>query len=354
MKKVIAVLSIWLTLLMFSFSGAHTTTAQGYTERVFVTGYGELTVIDPAIPKVIASVKVKGPTRDLSFTEDGTKALLLANGRTTLYVIDTLQNKVMDEINLTGRTDQGMLDRRVWGSAISPDGSKAYAFVTQGEKRTNIFKALPSKIIEIDLQTKKVTRDLEAPYGIHAMVFKKNDPHTLFVWGYDLYTLDTKQWQLKEKEGIKNGKDGSTNVLLLFPRGDNSKFNSFPTVTTYPDGTVKEGMSWTNLETGEVKKKDFDKEPVGMFSAIIDPDERYGYSIMNHWYKVDAKTGHVIKDVKAPTGTIYGINISTDGKKIYLGGGGNDFIIADTDLNVEKILKTPTDGMDIKVKAIRN
>lgn len=354
-KKVAYAFALSLFMLVFSFSGAHT--AQSYTERVYVSGYGELTVIDPAVPKVVASIKVKGPVRDVSFTEDGRTALLLANGRTTLYMIDTIQNKVMEEINLIGRTDKGMLDRRVWGSAISPDGLKAYAFVTQGEKQTNRFKALPSKIIEIDLKTKEVIRDIEAPYGIHSLQFKKNDPNTLFVWGYDLYTLHTETWKLEKKEEIKNRKDerqGSTNILLLFPRGENTKFNSFPTVTTYPDGRVTEGIGWANLETGAFKIKDFDKEPVGMFSAIIDEQEKYGYVIMNHWYKVNLKNGHVIKDTKPPTGTIYGINMSTDGKKIYLGGGGNDFIVADTDLNVEKIIKTPTDGMDIKVKAIKN
>jgi DNA-binding beta-propeller fold protein YncE len=359
MKKVVYVLYFSFAFIAFSLFGSQTT-AQSYTERAYVTGYGEVTVVDPAVPKIVGHIKVKGPARDLTFTEDGKKGLVSANGRTTLYVFDTVQNKVLDEINLVGRTDKGMLDRRVWGSAISPDGSKAYAFITQGEKQTNLYKTLPSKILEIDLKTKEVTRTLEAPYGIHMLQFKEGDPKTLFVWGYDLYTLNTDTWKLEKKLGIKNKdnpKDGSTNILFLFPRGAGnsaSHYNSVPTVTTYPDGRVTEGIAWFNVKTGEYKSTEFDKPPVGMFSAVVDPEVKYGYSIMNHWYKTDLKTGHVLKDAKPPTGTIYGINMSADGKKLYLAGGGNDFIIANTDLQVEKTIKMPTDGWDIKVNRIQN
>ncbi|WP_286884900.1 YncE family protein [Aneurinibacillus sp. UBA3580] len=358
-KKLLFILYCSLSLIAFSLFGTQTT-AQSYTERAYVTGYGEVTVVNPAVPEITGHIKVKGPARDISFTEDGRKGVVIANGRTTFYVFDAVQNKVLDEINLVGRTDKGMLDRRVWGSAISPDGTKVYAFVTQGEKQTNLYKVLPSKIIEVDLKTKEVTKSVEAPYGIHAIQFKEGDPKTLFVWGYDLYTLHTGTWKLKKEVGIKhkdNPKDGSTNILLLFPRGpgiSGSPFNSMPTITTYPDGRVTEGIAWFNTKTGEYHSKDFDKPPVGMFSAVVDPQAKYGYSIMNHWYKTDLKTGHVIKDTKPPTGTIYGLNMSADGKKLYLAGGGNDFIVANTDLQVEKIIKLPTDGWDVKVNRIRN
>ena len=350
--------NIFVLLLCFTFMIANVNKVyaeQDYTERVFISGYGQVTVVDPKIPKVKASIEVEGPVRDMSFTANGQKALVVANSRTTLYVIDTLNNKVIKEIELTGRTDKGLLDRRVWGSAISPDGTKAYVNVTQGEKRTNIFKSLPNKILEIDLETERVLRSVEAPYGIHALLFKQDDSNTIFAFGYDIFKLDIEKMTLTLQEGVKHPENPDKpigNYLNIWTR-ENTGFNSMPVFQLYPNGKVTEGILWFNLKTAELKTVEFDKPPVGMFSAVIDPQERYGYVILNHWYKVDLNTGHVIKDRMAPTGSIYAINRSANGKKLYLGAGGNSFIVANTDLEVEESIKVPTDGWDIKVVKIQ-
>jgi|GEM_PF-2682298 len=355
MKKTLLLLYLSITMAFFVQVNQGYAVQGDFAERVFISGYGEVTVVDPTVPKVVASLKIKGPARDMSFTKDGKKALLLGNGRTTFYLVDTLQNKIVDEISLTGRTDSGLLDRRVWGSTISPDGSKIYAFVTQGEKRMNIFKSLPSKLLEIDVKTKEVLRSVEAPYGIHVMQFKPDDPNTIFVWGYDLYKLDVPSLKLELKQGIKHPEkpeDGTGNFLMIWPRDRESGFNSAPLIKVYPDQRVTEGIMWFNLKTEQLKNVEFNKDPVGMFSAVVDPQERYGYVVLNHWYKVDLKNGHVLKDSRPPTGSTYSINISADGKKLYLGGGGNDFIVANTDLKVEKVIKVPTDGWDMRVVKI--
>nr|WP_295974248.1 hypothetical protein [uncultured Bacillus sp.] len=355
--KFVRFLLILVALIGFSSIPAYAAEEEAYTERAFISGYGEVTVVDPKVPEVVASIKVKGPARDLSFTKDGKIGIVNADDRKSLFVIDTVENKVLDKITLTGRTDKGLLDRRIWGTTVSPDGSKVYVFVTQGEKRTNIFKSHPTKILEIDLKTKEVTRDLEAPYGIHALQFKEGDPNTIFAWGYDLYKVDLKKWKISLKQGIKNSKDPETEgvggFLLLFPRGEENGFNSFPIVKSYPDGRVTEGLMWFNLKTEELKSVAFDREPVGMFSGVVDKQEKYGYVTLNNWYKFELATGKVIKEAKPPTGSIYALNTSLDETKLYMGAGGNDFIVTDRDFNIEKIIKLPTDGMDIRVVGIQ-
>lgn len=355
MKKWIGTISCFL--LSFLVAASSIPAKESFTERAYVTGYNALHVVDPKEPKVVASIPVTGPVRDLSFSEDGRTALLSANGRTSLYLIDTVENKVIDEWSVTGRTDQGLLDRRIFGAALSPDATKAYIFVTQGEKLINQFKVHPSKIIEIDVKTKKELRSIEAPYGVHALQMTGDDPGSVLVWGYDLYKLKLDSWKLELAQSLKHPKDpkdGSSNVLLLFPRDRESGYNSFPIIKSYPDGRVTEGMGWYHLKSGTFKSVEFDRDPVGMFSAVVDNKAEHGYIIMNHWYKVDLKNGKVLKETMAPTGTIYGINISSDSQKLYLSAGGNDFIVADRDLNVEKIIKLPSDGFDVRVNRIQN
>lgn len=347
--SVIFLLAVWL-IGSVSSSGALAEVA--YDERVFVSGYNEVTVVDPAEPKVVASIPVKGPARDMSFSKNGKVAVFSANGRTTLYVVDTVANKVIDEITLSGRTDKGLLERRIWGAAISPDATKAYAFITQSEKRTNIFKALPCLFVEIDLKTKEITRKMEAPYGIHGMQFSQNDSNRMFVWGYDIYEVDLNKWELKVKHGLKHPadekKEGIGNYLLLFPRGENG-YSSIPIFRTYPDGKVTEGIFWIDMKTEQVKSIEYDREPIGMFSAVIEPGEKYAYSILNKWYKIELPSGKVIKESKPPHGTTYGINISHDGERLYLAGAGNEFHVANKDLEILKTITLPTDGLDLKV-----
>ncbi|KAB7708243.1 hypothetical protein F9802_05965 [Bacillus aerolatus] len=353
-KKLVQILFFVFPLLVlsnFSIGSAE----KNYTERVFISGYGQIIVVDPSVPKIAESIEVKGPVRDMSFTEDGKTGLFLANDRKSLYVVDTVQNKIIDEINLQARTDKGLLDRRVWGSTISPDGKKAYAFVTQGEKRRNSFKVHPSKILEIDLGSKEELRSVEAPYGTHVLQFKQDDASKIFVWGYDLFELDLKDMKLKLKQGIKNPENkenGAGNYLMLFPRGENG-INSIPLIKEYPDGRVTEGIMWMNRQSGKIKTLEYDREPIGMFSAVIDKNEQYAYTTLNKWYKVDIKSQKIVKESAPPNGSLYGVNLSADEEKLYYSGAGNEFIIANKDLEVEKHLVLPTDTLDLKVIKIK-
>ncbi|PAQ13976.1 hypothetical protein CD798_12825 [Bacillaceae bacterium SAOS 7] len=355
MFKKTASFFILALLLMIGSSSSFGNAEENYIERVYISGYGQIIPIDPSAPKVMESIKVKGPVRDMSFSEDGKTGLFLANDRKSLYVVDTMQNKITSEINLQARTDQGLLDRRVWGSTISPDGKTAYAFVTQGEKRRNVFKSHPSKIIEIDIASKEEKRSVEAPYGTHVLQFKKGDPNIIYVWGYDVHELNVKNMELTLKQGIKHPKneaDGSGNFLMLFPRGENG-INSIPLMKQYSDGRVTEGIMWMNLASGELKTLEYDREPIGMFSAIIDQKEEFAYTTLNKWYKVDIKSQKVVKEAIPPVGSMYGVNLSADEEKLYFSGAGNDFIIANKDLQVEKKLTIPTDSLDLKVIKIQ-
>jgi hypothetical protein len=64
------------------------------------------------------------------------------------------------------------------------------------------------------------------------------------------------------------------------------------------------------------------------------------------------KTGKVLKDSHPPHGSTYAIDLSADETKLYLAGGGNEFIVANTELQVEKIITLPTDGWDLQVVKI--
>ena len=48
-------------------------------------------------------------------------------------------------------------------------------------------------------------------------------------------------------------------------------------------------------------------------------------------------------------GTSYGVNVSSDGRKVYVAGGGSTLTIYDAaTLKVRKVLQMASDGMDLR------
>jgi glutamine cyclotransferase len=48
-------------------------------------------------------------------------------------------------------------------------------------------------------------------------------------------------------------------------------------------------------------------------------------------------------------GTCYGVNVSSDGRKVYVGGGGSTLTVYDAQtLKPIKVLQMASDGMDVR------
>lgn len=72
---------------------------------------------------------------------------------------------------------------------------------------------------------------------------------------------------------------------------------------------------------------------------------------MDDLVKVDAKTGETVKSVKVKQGTCYGLSLSSDGKKIYVGPAGADMSVYNTE-TLELITVIPLEGDGIEAHMI--
>jgi DNA-binding beta-propeller fold protein YncE len=55
------------------------------------------------------------------------------------------------------------------------------------------------------------------------------------------------------------------------------------------------------------------------------------------------------RSVPVAEGTSYGVNVSSDGRKVYVAGGGSTLTIYDAaTLKVRKVLQMASDGMDLR------
>ena len=91
------------------------------------------------------------------------------------------------------------------------------------------------------------------------------------------------------------------------------------------------GYQAVDLTTGETEIADFASLEVIMFSGVRDPNDKTKlYGVYTQLSKHDLEKKELIKRVDLPH-TYYCINISSDGKEIYVGGTNDDIGIYDAE-----------------------
>ncbi len=64
---------------------------------------------------------------------------------------------------------------------------------------------------------------------------------------------------------------------------------------------------------------------------------------------IDLAKKTYVASVPIEEGTCYGVNVSADGRKIYVGGGGSTLTVFDAKtLKPLKVLQMASDGMDLR------
>ena len=90
-------------------------------------------------------------------------------------------------------------------------------------------------------------------------------------------------------------------------------------------------------------------DPVFAYSVIFSPDRKKVYAVMDDLSVIDVagKTYGPVAHIKE--GTSYAVNVSSDGKKVYVGAGGSSVTVYDAEtLKPLKVIKMASDAMDLR------
>lgn len=311
-----------------------TGTGQGEAkELIFNLGYGKVQVIDVSTDELLPDIDIKGWGREASFSADK-KFMYVTADRQLIHKIDLAQHRVVHTIDMHFDGWQ----RFVFGMDIAEDGTTAYVHFFS--RKTDKGEAIvgPPTVAQIDLESGKILRSIEVPFGVCNLAYAKNSK-MIYAVGQDVYKIDVSGKEMK-MAGIHQMFDKKMNILPLFSyTGENNGVALMP----YWIGAAG-GLLSVDTNTGKITEIPI-KNPMMAYGAIYSPDMKKAYANMDELYVIDLATKTITNTIVVPSGTTFSVNTSADGKKIYLQGGPTITIYDAETLKVVKTLKMSTDGM---------
>ena len=265
------------------------------------------------------------------------------------------------------RADLSAGDLRIkamFGMDVSPDGKELYVFMSPTKLGLGEYEVQDTYIAVFNTADgvgAKPVRTFAAPRRT-AILASSTDGSKLYAVGWDINAYNPKTGQLVGSHKVRNWARpnySEPDVLGVWPQWNQTSVYSNPWYAVRTDkspedpSAYKTGIFTLNLETNEYKYTDFEDTAVIIFSSVVNPvnrDEAFGvYTTLS---KIDMAKGELVNRVDLDH-TYYAINISGDGKEVYVGGTMDDIGVYDS-ATLEKIdsIKFPN-GNDMALASLR-
>jgi DNA-binding beta-propeller fold protein YncE len=334
----------FLVVLPVLFGACLLGRAQSAPRELMVMGVhpGGIVVLDATRDEVVAEIPLRGRApKEIEFSRDGKRLYVTTQGRKSIEVVDLASRKVEDVIDLAPSGYKLV----IYGIALSQDGGTLFAQVKPVQLLPDEFKVESPQIWAYDLATRKSRKIAEVPEGVASLI-TLGDGKRLVGWGRDLYFIDIASGRTISTVPLSSPSTAhaSLDSLPLFTQYERSGVFSLPYYTTNPvsNATVM-GLVDVDVQTGNVDLVDLGPA-VPLFSAVVSPDRKRAYAVMNQLVAVDLEQRRVTSVINLDR-TKYVVNISRDGKKLYVSGAGPFMDVYDTQsLKLIKKLELSGDG----------
>lgn len=228
---------------------------------------------------------------------------------------------------------------------LSPDGKELAVYVNETRLLPGEYKVMDPYIAIFDTSSgvnAKPVRKLDAPRRVSSLIYSP-DYQKLYAYSWDMLALDPKSgkqigkhpWRSWSREGF-----GEPDTLAIWPQFEQA--NQFATPyyinQTGEDGntTLKAGVWALDLVKDTVRFTEFEDASVVLFSTVINPVRRNeAYTVYTQLTKTDMSTGKLVKRVDLDH-TYYNVNVSSDGKELYIGGTVDDIAVYDSETLEQK------------------
>lgn len=299
-----------------------------------------LFLVDPAAQKVVHRYEIPGDGSPfmISASPDGKIAYVLTDHMNAISGMDLDTGKQVFRAKLSA---PGELVRSMGGIALSRDGRELFVQESPAKLLPSEYVVEPARIAvyrtDGGLDAKPV-RTFEVPRRI-ILLLPSVDGKTLYALGWDLYALDPVDGHIAGTQKITNWdrpNASKPDILDVWPLYEQSDVFSTPYFYTRTDiepgrpGFARTGILTLDLGTGIMTMKDFEDTSALIFSSVVNPRDRNRiYGVYSTLSKIDNGRSRLERRIDLAH-TYYAVNISSDGKQIYLGGAMNDIAIYST------------------------
>ena len=304
----------------------------------YYIGNGVIQVIDGDTDDIVADIPAEGWLRESALSPDK-RYLYVTARRHLIHKVDLKANKVVQTLDVSG----GGWDRFIYGFDVAPDGKTAYASIRARTTEGGEVVVKPPRLSQLDLATGKVLRTLELPWDA-ATLTTVRDGRMVYVIGKDLYKIDVSGDQMRLVETYPMYEK----QMNFLPFWNYAWENGGVFMANYYTPELM-GLLAIDKKTGEIRDTPLNGIPVFAYSVIYSPDKKKAYGVMDELNVIDLETKTYESITVNHRGTCYGINVSSDGSKVYVGGGGSTVTVFDArTLRPLKVLQMATDGMDLR------
>lgn len=240
--------------------------------------------------------------------------------------------------------------------AVSPDGRELYTVRNPTRILPDRYEVLAPEFAVYDTRDGLQAEPMRVyPAPRRSTVMAADRKGNVYVAAHDVERIEALTGYMHTaipNASWKRPKYSPPDVLAFWPVGSqNDEFMLLYSAAVFETEKMENisdfvwGYQTVDLTTGETQLSDFASFEVIMFSAVRNPqapNELYG--VYTQLSKHDVQTRELVKRVDLPH-TYYVINISSDGKEVYVAGTNDDIGVYSTE-TLERIgeMRTPSGG----------
>lgn len=307
----------------------------------------KLVMVDAAARKVARTYTIPNATPGVltvTPSPDGKIAYVLINRWESISGIDLDSGK---EVFRADFSEGDVRTKGMFGMTISPDGKEIFIFQSPVRLGAGEFEVLDTHIAVYNTGDgigAKPVRTLPAPRRT-AILTNSTDGKKLYAVSWDITVIDSQTGKVLDTHKIRNWgrKDHSEpDVLDVWPQWEQADIFSTPYYAVRTDVEMdhpeafQTGMLTLDLESGDFTMENFEPTAAIIFSTVVNPVRRNEvYGVYTTLSKIDIEKDTLVNRIDLEH-TYYTINVSGDGKEIYVGGTMNDISVYDSE-TLEKI-----------------
>jgi len=320
----------------------------------------KLVIVDAgamAIDKVI-QLDGAGPLPQLPVvSKDGSRAYVMMNMLESIAIVDLVNGKTLGRIEMSGAEERV---KGMFGMDLSPDGKTLVVYQSPVKMLADEFQVQPTRLAFYDAETGELRSTAEVPRQI-TLVAWSEDGSRIYGMGRKMYVFDATGKQIEEKpiHGWQTETYAQPDVLDVWSQFEQSGVITTPFYTVRldlpaDDPTIyRTGILTQDLETGEMKMQEVEPTDIFYFSTAASPtDKNRIFGAYNFLSSFDMAEGKPLKRVPLPH-SYYSVNVSADGKTVYLGGAMSDVSAYDAETLEKKGEVQMPDGAAISLASIR-